>query len=362
MVLGFVVFGSPAPGVLQRSPDRGRRRRRHPQVPALRHRRRHRQDAGRRRHGGARDRRLRDRRGRRRGRHRRHRQPERRSRSPPRRSSPSPSIGPPLGPARGRPPVYGDRPTPYETLARLSDELTHDGDRHDLFSSLASAIADGVGASDITLWVGSVDELVPVVSWPPSATAVDGSVVTFGSLGGDGPVHVRPIVHRGTFRGGHADEAAPRRPRPTGGPAAVRPRRPGGRRHRAAASGGRARAAAKRIVAAQDGARRRIERPPRRRPAAAGHARVDPAGRRAPGAGHGDDRRRGRVADGRCQLAEALSELREMARHPSRGADRGRPRGRGELPRRALPRSGADRGRPPEGAFLPTSRPRATSS
>lgn len=57
--------------------------------------------------------------------------------------------------------VYGDRPTPYEALARLSTELTHDGDRDDLFSSLASAIADAVGASDVTLWVGSVDDLVP---------------------------------------------------------------------------------------------------------------------------------------------------------------------------------------------------------
>ena len=256
--------------------------------------------------------------------------------------------------------VYGDRPTPYEALARLSDGLTHDGDRHDLFSSLASAIADEVGASDITLWVGSVDELVPVVSWPPSATAVDGSVVTFGSLGGDGPVHVRPIVHRGAFRGA-VTLTKPRR-------AALGPSEDRLLCDLAAQAG---------VVIelqrqAAELARRSGSSPRRTAPAAASKRLHDGAQQRlvtlalslqdvehrAQDTGMPDVVRG--VADARRQLAE-LSELREMARHPSAVLTEDGLEASGELPRRA-PRSGADRGGPPEGAFLPTSRPRATSS
>ena len=51
--------------------------------------------------------------------------------------------------------VYGDRPTPYEALARLSAQLNEAGERADLFAGLASAVADGVGATEVTLWVGA---------------------------------------------------------------------------------------------------------------------------------------------------------------------------------------------------------------
>jgi signal transduction histidine kinase len=217
--------------------------------------------------------------------------------------------------------VYGDRPTPYEALARLSTELTHDGDRDDLFSSLASAIADGVGASDITLWVGSVDELVPVVSWPPSATAVDGPVVTFGSLGGDGPVHLRPIVHRGAFRGAvtltkpRHDALGPSEDRLLCDLAAQ-----AGVVIELQRQAAELRAAAKRIVVAQDGARRRIERDlhdgAQQRLVTLALSLQD-VEHRAQDTGVPDVVRG--VADARRQLAEALSELREMARgiHPA---------------------------------------------
>jgi signal transduction histidine kinase len=217
--------------------------------------------------------------------------------------------------------VYGDRPTPYEALARLSNELAHEGDRDHLFSSLASAIADGVGASDISLWVGSADELVPVASWPPTATAVDDSVVTFGSLGGEGPVHVRPIVHRGAFRGAvrltkpRHDALGPSEDRLLGDLAAQ-----AGVVIELQRQAAELRAAAKRIVVAQDGARRRIERDlhdgAQQRLVTLALSLQD-VEQRAQDTGLPD--LVSGVADARLQLANALSELREMARgiHPA---------------------------------------------
>ncbi|MEO7556198.1 MAG: histidine kinase, partial [Acidimicrobiales bacterium] len=217
--------------------------------------------------------------------------------------------------------VYGDRPTPYEALARLSGELTQDSDRGDLFSSLASAIADGLGASAVTLWVGSADELAAVASWPLSTPAVDDSVVTFESLGGDGLVHVRPILHRGALRGA-ATVTKPRHD-------ALGPSEDRLLCDLAAQAGvvielqrqaAELRAAAKRIVGAQDDARRRIERDlhdgaqQRLVTLALTLQDVEQRARRT-----GVDDVVTALADGRRQLAEALSELREMARgiHPA---------------------------------------------
>ena len=63
--------------------------------------------------------------------------------------------------------VYGQRPTPYEALARLSTQLSVGGQSADLLTGLASTLAEGVGAADVTLWVGSGEDLVAVASWPP---------------------------------------------------------------------------------------------------------------------------------------------------------------------------------------------------
>ncbi len=217
--------------------------------------------------------------------------------------------------------VYGDRPTPYEALARLSSELTHAGDRANLFSSLASAIADGVGASEVMLRVGSADALVPAASWPPPVVGVNGSAVTLASLGRHGGEHVRPVVHRGVLRG------AVTVTRPRHDP--LRPSEDRLLRDLAAQAGvvielqhqaAELRAAAKRIVVAQDDARRRIERDlhdgaqQRLVTTALSLQEIE---QRAQAKGAVDVATG--IADVRRELAEALSELREMARgiHPA---------------------------------------------
>ena len=217
--------------------------------------------------------------------------------------------------------VYGDRPTPYDALARLSSELTHAGDRADLFSSLASAIADGVRASEVTLWVGTADELVAAAAWPPSPASLDESVVSLASLGRSGGKHVRPVVHWGALRGavtltkpGH-DTLSPSEDRLLCDLAAQ-----AGVVIELQRQAAELRAAAKRIVIAQDDARRRIERDlhdgaqQRLVTLALNLLEVEQRALATGAPGLATE-----IAEVRVQLAKALSELREMARgiHPA---------------------------------------------
>jgi len=231
--------------------------------------------------------------------------------------------------------VYGDRPTPYEALARLSSQLSHGGDRVDLFAGLASTVADGVGATDVTLWVGSDHELVAVATWPPTAISVTGRTATLSVLEGGDRAHVRPIVHDGKLCGAVTLTKAPgealsaSEDRLLGDLAAQ-----AGlvidnvglgaelqdRLHQISEQAAELRAAAKRIVAAQDEARRRIERDlhdgSQQRLVTLALS-LQAIGQRARAIGDPD--LLADLDDARQQLALALSELREMARgiHPA---------------------------------------------
>ena len=234
--------------------------------------------------------------------------------------------------------VYGHRVTPYEALARLSSQLSLGSQRAELFAGLASTVAEGVGAAEVRLWVGSGDELVAVASWPPPAgrgSQLSAAPRDLASLEAGGRTHVRPILHQGAVRGAVTLTKAP-------GEAltAAEDRLLGDlvaqaglvidnvglgaelqeRLHQIAAQAAELRAAAKRIVAAQDEARRRIERDLH-----------DGAQQRlvtlalnlqalAERAASVDDGDLATGFDEACrQLSEALAELREMARgiHPA---------------------------------------------
>lgn len=232
--------------------------------------------------------------------------------------------------------VYGHRPTPYEALARLSTQLTLDGQRADLLAGLASTFADGVGAAEATLWVGSEAELVAVASWPPP----DGHAVQptaapdLAALKQGGRTHVRPIVHQGALRGavtltkepgealtGAEDRLLSDLVAQAGlvidnvGLAAELQHR----LNQISAQAAELRAAAKRIVAAQDDARRRIERDLHdgaQQGLVTLALSLQTVADRAASTGDADLTRA--VDKARRQLAEALAELREMARgiHP----------------------------------------------
>ncbi|CAA9279212.1 MAG: Two-component system sensor histidine kinase [uncultured Acidimicrobiales bacterium] len=233
--------------------------------------------------------------------------------------------------------VYGHRPTPYEALARLSTQLSLDGQRADLLAGLASTFADGVGAAEATLWVGSEAELVAVASWPPHVgpDAPRTAAAGLASLEQGGRAHVRPIVHQGALRGavtltkepgealtGAEDRLLGDLVAQAGlvidnvGLAAELQHR----LNQISAQAVELRAAAKRIVAAQDDARRRIERDlhdgAQQRLVTLALSLQAVSERAASG---GDEGLALKVDDARGQLTEALAELREMARgiHPA---------------------------------------------
>ncbi len=234
--------------------------------------------------------------------------------------------------------VYGDRPSPYEALARFSTHLTRGGKNADLFTGLASTVADGVGAAEVTLWVGDDEQLVAVASWPPAAeegAALTMAHRTLASLKEDGQTHVRPIVHQGSLRGAVTLTKAPgdvltasedRLLRDLVAQAGLVIDNAGlgvelqHRLHQISAQADELQAAAKRIVAAQYEARRRIERDlhdgAQQRLVTLALS-LQAVSRHA--ASSGDDELATTVEEARRQLSDALGELREMARgiHPA---------------------------------------------
>lgn len=233
--------------------------------------------------------------------------------------------------------VYGDRPSPYEALARLSTQLSRADRPADLFSELASTVADGVGAAEVTLWVGADEELVAVASWPPNATGpqLPTSPKNLASLREGGRTHVRPIVHQGSLRGAVTLDKPPgevltssddRLLHDLAAQAGLVIDNAGlglelqHRLHEISLQAAELQAAGKRIVAAQYEARRRIERDlhdgaQQRLVTLA--LTLQSLSQRVAAAG--DETLAGNVEEARAQLSQALAELREMARgiHPA---------------------------------------------
>jgi len=238
--------------------------------------------------------------------------------------------------------VYGHRPTPYETLAWLTTRLGVgvgvgvDARPDDLATGLATAVADGVGAAQVTLWEGPADRLVPVASWPPVAEATSASAAPreLRALGG-GATRVLPIVRDGAVRGAVTLRKAPgealtptedRLLRDLAAQASLVLDNVGlglelrRRLRQIEVQAAELQAAAKRIVAAQYEARRAIERDlhdgsqQRLVTLALGLRSV---AERAAAGGH--DALARDVDGARRDLLEALAELRELARgiHPA---------------------------------------------
>ena len=63
--------------------------------------------------------------------------------------------------------VYGRRATPYETLSRLSAQLSRNDEG--LLEGLAATIAGGVGASEVVVWLGGAEHMTAVAAWPTAS-------------------------------------------------------------------------------------------------------------------------------------------------------------------------------------------------
>ena len=240
--------------------------------------------------------------------------------------------------------VFGDRPSPYEALARLSAHLNSGIHTADLFAGLASTVADGVGATEVTLWVAAGDELVGCVDWPPR-TGEDSPHPTsprdFDAVGGEERAHVRRIVHQGSLRGaitftkppGEALTASEDRLlNDLVAQAGLVIDNVGlgvelqHRLQQISLQASELQAAGKRIVAAQDEARRRIERDLHdgaQQQLVTLALSLQAISQHAASAG--DDHIAGEIDLARHQLTQALAALREMARgiHPAILTDEG---------------------------------------
>ena len=218
--------------------------------------------------------------------------------------------------------VYGPRATPYETLSRLSAQLTRNDEG--LLEGLAATIASGVGASHVVVWVGDTDRMEAVAAWPTRPPASPCSIAELGR----GREVVRPVCRGRIVQGALVLTKAPGEPLTPGEDQLLadlvaqtglvidhRARLEQVARHAAELQ-----AAARRIVTAEDSARRRIERNlhdgAQQRLVSLG-MELGTLVERAAATGESDLVRKAEHA--RRQLLDATSELREMARgvHPA---------------------------------------------
>jgi signal transduction histidine kinase len=218
--------------------------------------------------------------------------------------------------------VYGARPTPYQTLSRLSAQLTHND--AGLLDGLAATIAGGVGSSKVTIWVGDAERMEAVAGWP---RCPDVGARPLADLEGSRDL-VRALHHDGQVRGalvlGRPPGAAPSRAEAqlladlVAQAGLVIDHR--ARLQQVARQAAELQAAARRIVTAESLARRRIERDlhdgAQQRLVSLG-MELGALIEHAAAAGHADVVRR--AEDARRQLLDATAELREMARgiHPA---------------------------------------------
>jgi len=91
--------------------------------------------------------------------------------------------------------VYGHRTTPYEALAQLTSGV--DGAPEDLLAGIATTVANAVGASEVVVWVGDEERLLPAAAWP---SAVDDPARTLNDLHRP-RWQLRPVTHHGTVVG-----------------------------------------------------------------------------------------------------------------------------------------------------------------
>ena len=96
--------------------------------------------------------------------------------------------------------VYGERATPYEVLAQLSDRLAGEYAADDVLDRIGAALAGGIGADRVIVWLNSGGELRPAAVWPRgarSAPAASAAAVT----ATQGGMRSFPVRHQGEMLG-----------------------------------------------------------------------------------------------------------------------------------------------------------------
>jgi len=68
--------------------------------------------------------------------------------------------------------VYGDRASPYEVLAELSDRAAGASTSPDVLADMARIVAEGSGFESSRVWLRLGDELTAAAAWPPRTSAL----------------------------------------------------------------------------------------------------------------------------------------------------------------------------------------------
>jgi signal transduction histidine kinase len=93
--------------------------------------------------------------------------------------------------------VYGERATPYEVLAQLGDRLAGEYAADDVLDRIAVALAGGIGADRVVVWLNSGGELRPAAVWPKGARATSAAALTATEDG----MRSFPVRHQGEMLG-----------------------------------------------------------------------------------------------------------------------------------------------------------------
>lgn len=91
--------------------------------------------------------------------------------------------------------VHGRRATPYETLSRLSEQLSRTDEG--LLDGLAATIAGGTGAAEVVVWVGPPERMEAAAAWPAAAASGPRSLAGLEAPG----VLVRQVSRDGVVQG-----------------------------------------------------------------------------------------------------------------------------------------------------------------
>jgi signal transduction histidine kinase len=91
--------------------------------------------------------------------------------------------------------VYGRRATPYQVLSEFADRLSESYSVDDVLPRLTRLVAEGTGASEVSVWLGSGEGLRAITSWP--TTRPSGPAASIGQLAG----RVFEVRHQGSTLG-----------------------------------------------------------------------------------------------------------------------------------------------------------------
>ena len=109
--------------------------------------------------------------------------------------------------------VYGDRASPYEVLAELSDRVAGAATSPDVLAHMARIVAEGSGAESSRVWLRLGDELTAAAAWPDRAVTMPSVAIVGDELPPVPDAQLAlPVRHRGELIGAITVRQSPGEP------------------------------------------------------------------------------------------------------------------------------------------------------